>query len=417
MSHDQKKEFMRICQKTSNALAADRTTKFFPVIVAQSFFIGSVGIAFARTQIAAAAPNPSTFINIEAHSIAFTCLLFWVVPAVFMASVIGVSQTENAIPRILQRLQMDIEIAFEKWDMFLPTNCLGKAAEGGKQDSAVRERSGGIYSWQPEGAPALAAPLGRDRDLKSSDGPQTQTMAANVLQAIAKLVRLRPGSPVFPLLIVTAGAIAGPLISYLVPPVGFEGRHIGEIMIYEPWLLSAALDYIKWGKHHRWLFWFTFVKDFLVAGATMGEIIAAQVGIFNRCSCYTLWGKTGLALPQMPIVVAILVARISTTYPAIAFVCVSFQLVVFPAIVVLQFPHAVRTFMQRDDNTSNLQAWHAIRDHFGRQDGSIYRRGARFLQKGTPRCTGALKRCFARVFSRRQPGRYDEWSQLPTATE
>ena len=66
---------LEICQKTENVLAADRrTTKFCPVVAAQGFFIGTVGIAFGRTETAAEAPNPTTRINIEAHRIAFTAL-------------------------------------------------------------------------------------------------------------------------------------------------------------------------------------------------------------------------------------------------------------------------------------------------------------------------------------------------------
>jgi len=39
--NDQKK-FLDLCRLTANALAADRSTKFLPIIVAQGFFIATI---------------------------------------------------------------------------------------------------------------------------------------------------------------------------------------------------------------------------------------------------------------------------------------------------------------------------------------------------------------------------------------
>jgi hypothetical protein len=89
----------------------------------------------------------------------------------------------------------------------------------------------------------------------------------------------------------------------------------------------------------------------------MGGIIVTQVGIFNRCACYTLWGRTGLALPENDSVDKTLFWRIDTSYPAIAFVCVGFQLVVVPYLLLRRYGLAVRVFLQRDDEKSNLPAW------------------------------------------------------------
>jgi hypothetical protein len=88
---------------TAGALASDRSTKFLPVLVAQGVFISSVAISFAKTL--AAKPGPSNYINIEAHSIAFSAIYFWIIPAVLLSSVIGVSQSELAIPRILEHFK------------------------------------------------------------------------------------------------------------------------------------------------------------------------------------------------------------------------------------------------------------------------------------------------------------------------
>ena len=99
-SVEERQRLLATCDLTAQALAADRATKFLPIIVAQIFFVGTIGIAFGRAPTASSGPSPQTFVNIEAHSIAFSALYFWILPAVFLGSIIGVSQTENALPRI-----------------------------------------------------------------------------------------------------------------------------------------------------------------------------------------------------------------------------------------------------------------------------------------------------------------------------
>ena len=41
-------DFLKICRLAANALAADRSTKFLPVIVAQGFFIGTIASKSSR---------------------------------------------------------------------------------------------------------------------------------------------------------------------------------------------------------------------------------------------------------------------------------------------------------------------------------------------------------------------------------
>lgn len=89
--------------------------------------------------------------------------------------------------------------------------------------------------------------------------------------------------------------------------------------------------------------------------ATLGLVVATQIGIFNKCSCYTLGGKTGLTLPQIPIVKSALEHRLELQYPAITVTGVVAQLVVFPGIIVARYYAAVRVFLQRDDGKSSLQ--------------------------------------------------------------
>ena len=67
--------FLRLTNLTSNGLAADRATKFLPIIAAQGFFVGAIAVAIAK--ITSTSPIPANlFINVEAHSIAFSALYF-----------------------------------------------------------------------------------------------------------------------------------------------------------------------------------------------------------------------------------------------------------------------------------------------------------------------------------------------------
>ncbi len=81
------------------------------------------------------------------------------------------------------------------------------------------------------------------------------------------------------------------------------------------WLASAELDihlnkiFHITNENGGRLFWCTYVKDFVATGTTMGCVIATQLGFFNRCLCYTQWGNTGRALPEMPDVATVLRAR------------------------------------------------------------------------------------------------------------
>jgi hypothetical protein len=278
---------------------------------------------------------------------------------VIISSIIGVSQTEDAIPRILRRFRNEVQLNFPKWDMDPLKNNL---------TTELRERSGGIYSWQPEeSTTAIVNTIRRTRNIQGRSPFATfrQRVAWNIIRCIT----LKPGSKVFPMIIFTYSVLTAILISYLIPPVGFDCRHVGELLISFTWIVSACLNNLPLfpnihsedeneavlPKRRRFLFilW----KDILVTALTMGGIVVTQIGIFNRCACYTLWGKAGLALPENNSVSRTLFWRIDTSYPAIAFACVGFQLVVVPCLLLRQYGLAFRVFLQRDDEKSNLPGW------------------------------------------------------------
>lgn len=231
-----------------------------------------------------------------------------------MGSIIGVSQTQAAIPRILRRFQVDVERLDLPSSVRLPNECL--------DDDERRVFHGGLYSWQPQ--------------------------------------KCYPSYNLLSYVMVMMGTATGMAVSAFVPPDGWDCRHIGEILILIAWLLSAQIDF---GLSHFWplnegnrtkFFWITGSKDLLIAIATIGGIITTQVGVFNRCECYTRWGKTGLPLPEMPETAQTLFDRLKTVYPGIALACIAIELIFVPFICI-RYINALRTFVQRDDRKSNAK--------------------------------------------------------------
>lgn len=277
-----------------------------------------------------------------------------------ISSIIGVSQTEDAIPRILRRFSNEVHNEFPDWEIRLPNEYL---------TTGLRERSGGIYSWQPEESRIAVKNTIRRYDLHMSHRPANSGFWQKLRLLMLRCITMKPGSETLPLIIFTYGASTGVLISYLVPPVGFDCRHVGELLIALVWGLSTCLNNLPiFSDLHsanellatqvrRKRFIFILWKDIAVTVLTMGGIILAQIGVFNQCACYTLWGRRGLALPENDSVSKTLFWRIDTSYPAIAFICVGFQLVVVPALLLRQYGLAVRVFLQRDDEKSNLPRW------------------------------------------------------------
>ena len=443
----EKKDLKEAIHRTADALAGDRATAFLPIIVAQTFFVGAIVIAVGRTASSASISSDTVYINVEAHSIAYSALYFWIIPAVILSSVIGVSQTEASIPRILRLIQhrpplphserLAEVIAWVKNDRRMAkeglaelSNCLNdhkireeKLAKINERldndrtttmdnlieqsltrrsnalervtelneslDDRRRTSHGGIYSWQPfrwqwettDDAQTVTALDQREQTQRSRDGPQSQgSLLAGHLDGSSSGSGSWKRHTLPACSIVVLGTITGMIISGLVPPDGLDCRHVGELSTCMVWILSAWLDTglnymiplgdtsqksknkvleatLKKNLEHKQklLFRWTVIKDVMVSIATLGGVVAVQVGVLNRCSCYTMWGLVGAALPGMPSVYEKLRHRLNTWYPALAFTCIGIELFIVPALIYWQYPDAFRVYLQRDDDTQNLK--------------------------------------------------------------
>jgi hypothetical protein len=233
--------FIKLCVETANHLAADRSTKFLPVIIAQAFFISSVVIAIIRIIGLAEGSNPQTYIDIETYSIGFTALYFWVISTVTLISVIGTSQTANAIPEILKDFRQNLANAgFQQTEYDLP----------GSLDTEKRYRQGGIYSWQSDGVSKDVFD-NTNAHLERLSSP-THPLARRRSRTEVKFHQSWPWlCTVLPLLNVSFGTIIGMVLTYLVPPDGWSCRSDAELTIFVVWLVSYPCTLMPMGSHHR----------------------------------------------------------------------------------------------------------------------------------------------------------------------
>ena len=364
-------------------LAADRATKSVIIIVLQCIFIASVGVALLRTAAAAdsSASSDTVFINVEAHSIAFSAQYLWIIPAVILASIIGVSQTEAAIPNILRRLKDDLN---EKCMTSEETTLHLDALDQHLSTKKVRIFGGGVPSWKPLTQAAAKMPsqwrpskniedmekcINNRPSYKLRPDENVKTAYASEVgqskDTISRWSSWRKLPTFLPYFIVVLGTAAGMTVSALVPPDGFDCRNIAQLAILFVWLASAQLDALfqkvfpitcQTLENRSRLFWCTFVKDLLATSTTIGCVIATQLGIMNRCSCYTRWGTTGLKLPEMPDVAAVLSERLGREYPLVTFAAIVIELVIVPLSVWLWYEDAMRVFVQRDDDKERTRA-------------------------------------------------------------
>ncbi|KAI9764041.1 MAG: hypothetical protein M1840_008917 [Geoglossum simile] len=286
----------KLYRRAARMLAADRVTKFFPVAIALCLFISSITIAIAR--LSSSPSNPINPITVEAHSIAFSALYFYIITAVFLSSMIGASQSEKSIPRILKTLR----------NPGMPYY----------MDNQTRLAEGGLYSWQPWQGGCIDW----------------------CLYALATSM-------------VIIGPLSSILISWYTPPEGWGCRHCAYATVLSLYAISSLLD-IPIGRR----FWYAFTKDLIFGLANLTLLGMAQLGIYNSCICWSKFGKAGIPLPQEDIVYQVLKLRFRTIFTPITLACIGIH-IIFCIISCWWFHDAYTVLLQRDDGLLNLP-WRSV---------------------------------------------------------
>ncbi|KAF1839178.1 hypothetical protein BDW02DRAFT_615545 [Decorospora gaudefroyi] len=313
-----------IYEEAAFSLAGDRQTRILPVVLSEILFIG--GWVISLVKAASSEPGPTNWVNVEAQSIAISALFLWVTATVVIGSLIGASQTEDMVPRILHTMENDLGSFQGRNDRRPSTR--ERVETVWCPRSVHRARTGGTYSWRPDKWKGTRTKLGVSR----------AAVFASSLVAV---------------IVVGISFSVAALLSYLVAPQGFSCRHIPETIVFAIWLLSFAVETVCEIYLGRRLFWTIFWKDALSALSIVAIILLIQWGIMNRCSCWSRWGSTGLHLPQMTGLKGNLMHFIRHVAPWIVLAAIVLHLRLCVA-VVWKYWDAFRVFIQRDDGASNL---------------------------------------------------------------
>lgn len=366
---------------TARCLAADRCTKFLPVAFAQLTFIQS--FAFAFYNVVRSAPISKELpsgraLNVEAFSIAYSVLFLWLIPVVYFGAIIGASQTEESIPRLLnsfrkQLLLMKDEVPREISDL-LPreitlqsslsrpetkptpnhsvTEC-GNSVEEVEQgdDSCISVELLQRSQTAPEpGTPVLNTyrriSLGGLYSYNSSD---SRKLSASLRQPSKLPERTTRQIRSYSFALVSMPVLISCLISGRVPPESFNCRHIGEVPTLFVWILSWGIGRFisSTVRDPRTQFWAKFVKEVIAGGVVITITLLTVIGILNRCDCYTMWGRRDFANPIYPDVAAKLKDRFRTEWPALVGVGIAVQLLAC-ALLTWKYRTAARVYLQKD---------------------------------------------------------------------
>lgn len=276
--------------------------------------------------------------NRAPHNIAFGALYFWLPFAVLSTAIVGGAQTQNSVPRILNRLREDTEEIFG-------TN--REATDEGRASMSFpllkfsmpeRRVSGGLPTWQPD----------KFDDWTSDNHKGVKFFAFGFLLSTT---------------IAAIPAIAAIWVSWRTPTEGFGCRSVTQASFFVSWLLNVTSDWIlskctRRTKGHgitrsQRIYWITFVKDFLLTSGAIIALTCSAIGVFNSCNCWTKWfpdesgGQRYLSFPEEQFVFDNIRRRLKYEFAIVTTVALGLELFIF-VLVWLYFRHGSAVLSQRD---------------------------------------------------------------------
>ncbi|CUS11618.1 unnamed protein product, partial [Tuber aestivum] len=244
---ERKTNFIAACREAAHRLADSRVNDSLRTWLAVGGYIIGVISAFLKTLDSGAS-------NRTAHSIAFAILYSWLIPAVVIsASVGGFASTPDTTYPSSIRLPFSGGVILE--------------------DSTTLEESFGFfgsYSFRHNMSLKLPSPSALEtRRTHSWNRP-------NWLLLLLSFI---------PILIATFTAV---LLSWMHPPDGLGCRSITQIAFCATWFLSALFTKLTGkiftGKYH---FRLVIAKDLILTILQVGFMLAAFVGYYNSCLCWS----------------------------------------------------------------------------------------------------------------------------------
>lgn len=290
--------------------------------------------------------NPESLaLNRAPHNIAFGALYFWLPFAVLSTAIVGGAQTQNSVPRILNRLREDTEEIFG-------ANREATAEERALMSFPVlqfsmpeRRVSGGLPTWQPD----------KFDDWTSDNHKGVKFFFFGFLLSTT---------------IAAIPTIAAMWVSWRTPTEGFGCRSVTQASFFVSWLLNLTSDWIlskctRRPKGHgiarsQRIYWITFVKDFLLTSGAIIALTCSAIGVFNSCNCWTKWfpdqsgGQRYLSFPEEQLVFDDIRRRLRYEFAIVTTVALGLELFIF-VLVWLYFRHGSAVLSQRDLETMLLR--------------------------------------------------------------
>ena len=284
-------------------------------------------------------PDPSNYassnLNRTPHNIAFGALYFWLPFAVLATAIVGGAQTQNSVARILIRLREDAR------EIYLDQSTDRKGPDdlpNLKFSMPERRIAGGLPTWQ----------LDKFDDWADNDPKNLKFFVGSLLLAV---------------IIVAIPTTTAIYISCYTPTEGIGCRAVTQFSFFASWIFSCAADWIlsklirqpkgDGAVRSQWIYWITFVKDFLLTSGAVILLTFSALGILNSCNCWTKWwpfhsaGKRYLSFPQEQFVFDTIKRKLSFDFAIATGIALGAELLIFFAVWVY-FHHGYRVLSQRD---------------------------------------------------------------------
>ncbi|KAF2261446.1 hypothetical protein CC78DRAFT_619403 [Lojkania enalia] len=270
------------CLRAADELARWRAHGLWKTFIGILNYVVAISLAFIKV-------NSGEYNNRTGHSIAFGVLHSWLIPAVFMTSLVGSYQTKSATRRILLRMLKDTGMM-----QILPVVSTASDDIPESFSEYIRlttQAETSAYRYEV-----------RETDLESTKFPQH--LQSGTIDY--RLLEWCGGNPSFspqqfshgtkrkslsilatiPFVLSTLSAV---FISYLNPTRGVGCRIIHQLAFFASWLLSALLTWVLGHItsssycHWRW----TLLKDAVIFAPQLISFCGAFVGWYNSCYCWS----------------------------------------------------------------------------------------------------------------------------------
>jgi len=270
LEDDKRTNFIAACREAAHKLSDSRMNDSLRTWLAVGGYIVGVASAFLKTLETGAS-------NRTAHTIAFAILYSWLIPAVVISASVGGFSSTRTGRRVIREMKDELR---EDWRIGDPADVLypsiARLPLPGrlilKSHTTLEESFSffGSYSFR------------HDTSLKFPRPGTLETRRAHSWNRPNWLLLLLSCVP-----IITATQTAV-ILSWMHPPVGPGCRSLTQIIFCLTWLASALFTKLTSkffsGKYR---FRLVIAKDLILAIMQVGFVLAAFVGFYNSCFCWS----------------------------------------------------------------------------------------------------------------------------------